>query len=67
MSSAGAAPTTGKVRPTDLDEVTSIYLIPPLPYKPTLISEHKIRETMLQIALERQAKEREAALNGTQL
>jgi hypothetical protein len=60
MSATGAA--TAKVM--GLDEIASFRLIPPLPYTSTLIPAEKLRETIFQIARERQAKEREAALNG---
>jgi hypothetical protein len=48
-----------------MGEVVSIHLTPHLPYSTTLIPADKLRETIFQIARERQAKEREAALNGS--
>lgn len=52
---------SGKFR----DEVVSIHLMAPPPYSTTLIPADQLRATIFQIARERQAKERDAALNGS--
>lgn len=66
MSGTGVAPGIK----TESDEdilVTSILLIPPLPYSPTLYPAEKMREAIIQVSRERRAKEREAAQNGSSL
>jgi len=64
MSGTGVA--TRKAEEDDRDIfVESIRLIPPLPYSPTRIPAEKLRNTIIQVVRERQAKVREASLNGS--
>ena len=64
MSATGTARAPfGKPTP-ERDEIVSFHLLPPLPYSTTLIPAERFRETIIQVVRERQAKEREAALDG---
>jgi hypothetical protein len=66
MGATGTALVQGPAKPDGyMDEIVSIRLIPPLPYSTTLIPAEKLRETIFQIARERQGQRREAALNGS--
>jgi hypothetical protein len=64
MSGTGVA--TSKIAAENWDIlVDSIRLIPPLPYEPTIVSADRLRGAIIQVVRERQAKEREAALDGS--
>ena len=63
MSGTGTATTKVQADSIDRDEIVSFRLIPPLPYKPTLIPEEKLREIMIQIGREREERQRQAAVH----
>ena len=65
MSATGTA--TRKIDGENIDIlVDSIRLIPALPYSPVMIPDEKLREAIRQVSKEhREARDRQAALNGS--